>query len=178
MEIRFHRDDQELTRILDLQRQNSKVHLSKEELLKEGFVTLSHTVEDLKIICGNHRHTIALERDQVIGYALTMISQKHHRIPGLMEMIEQIKPFEANNNYLIMGQICIGKPFRGKGVFPLLYQHIKHKFSHIYNGIYTEIDDKNPRSLRAHEKVGFVIIKQYINKSGHKWHLVYWDWKT
>jgi L-amino acid N-acyltransferase YncA len=115
---------------------------------------------------------------EVVGYALTMISQKHRQIPALIEMVEQISTFEENNNYLIMGQICVGKPFRGQGVFPLLYQHMNLNFNHIYNGIYTEIDDKNPRSLRAHEKVGFDVIKQYINKAGHKWNLVYWDWNT
>ena len=177
MEIRFHKDEKELLQILALQKLNNRHTISQEELVKEGFVTLTHSLEDLLVISGRAGHTVAVDNGKVVGYALTMLSEYHSQIPGLGEMVAKIEEIEPQDDYLIMGQVCVAREYRGTDAFRKLYHHIKDQFIDKYRGIYTEIDDENPRSMRAHEKVGFTTLNQYLNKAGKKWHLVYWDWK-
>jgi len=74
-----------------------------------------------------------------------------------------------------MGQICIDKTYRGKGIFNILYQKHKELYSHKYDLLVTEISVNNPRSLRAHEKVGFKIIHTY-HDALDEWAVVVWDW--
>jgi L-amino acid N-acyltransferase YncA len=75
-----------------------------------------------------------------------------------------------------MGQICVDKAYRGKGVFELLYQKHREIFEKSYDFIVTEISTRNTRSLRAHEKVGFKTIHTYRD-SMDEWNVVVWDWR-
>ena len=176
MIVRFHKDDEELLQILQLQQKNDRSIISQAEFQKEGFLTLQHTIDDLKNICGNNGHTVAIYEDVVIGYALTMLSNHHRQIPALGEMINKIEQLKGETSFLVMGQVCVDKLWRGHGVFGLMYNHIKHQFEERYHGIYTEIDEENPRSIRAHEKVGFKTVTKYKNSVGKTWYLVYWKW--
>ena len=78
-------------------------------------------------------------------------------------------------NYYVMGQVCIDKPWRGQGVFSMLYQHHKKVFAERFDMVVTEISPSNIRSQKAHEKVGFKTIYTYSNAMDD-WHVVAWDW--
>jgi L-amino acid N-acyltransferase YncA len=75
-----------------------------------------------------------------------------------------------------MGQICIDKNYRGKGVFNNLYQHHKKIYQTKFDLLITEISTHNPRSQKAHEKVGFKTIHNYKDVMD-EWHVVGWDWQ-
>jgi L-amino acid N-acyltransferase YncA len=75
-----------------------------------------------------------------------------------------------------MGQICVDKEFRGKGLFEELYQGHKEIYGSGFDFIITEISTSNHRSLRAHEKVGFETIHQYTDEMD-EWAVVVWNWK-
>lgn len=120
-------------------------------------------------------HTIAIHNNKVIGYALSMLPSFSDEIDILKPMFYEIAKVINVNKFLVMGQICLEKEYRGKGVFKGLYKKMV-KFSKAagYSKIITEIDSLNTRSLRAHEKIGFKIIKNY--KSGTKnWVIVVLD---
>jgi GNAT superfamily N-acetyltransferase len=84
------------------------------------------------------------------------------------------KPLMSFQFYL-MGQVCIHKNYRGKGVFPLLFQQHKISYGREYDLLVTEISAKNQRSLKAHEKVGFKNIFAY-SEGIDEWNVVVWNW--
>ena len=54
-----------------------------------------------------------------------------------------------------MGQICIDKPWRGRGLFDQLYAAHRQHLSGRYDCCITEVATRNGRSMSAHLRVGF-----------------------
>lgn len=75
-----------------------------------------------------------------------------------------------------MGQVCIDKDYRGKGLFSMLFQKHKELYSKKYELMVTEIATTNKRSQKAHEKVGFKTIHTHKDAL-EEWNVVAWDWK-
>jgi L-amino acid N-acyltransferase YncA len=75
-----------------------------------------------------------------------------------------------------MGQICIDKTYRGKGVFKMLYDKHREMNKDVYDFIVTEISTGNLRSIKAHQKTGFKTIHTYLDHMD-EWNVVLWDWK-
>ncbi|MFC4095517.1 GNAT family N-acetyltransferase [Euzebyella saccharophila] len=127
-EIEFTRcnTDSELLQILDLQRRNLAVSLSEDEKLKEGFVTVVHSFEILKEMNETCAHIIAKYHGKVIAYALCMHPKFADRIEVLKPMFAEMENLEPKiENYMAMGQICVDKAHRKKGVFRELYKTMK-----------------------------------------------------
>ncbi|MCR9227419.1 MAG: GNAT family N-acetyltransferase [Flavobacteriaceae bacterium] len=162
----------ELEQILDLQQRNLPKNISAEQTAKEGFVTVEHTLDVLQAmneVCG---HIIAVDDDQVVGYALCMHPKFAEDIEVLRPMFREIdKVLERKVNYMAMGQICIAKTHRGQGIFRKLYQTMQEKLPKGFDTIITEVDDKNKRSLAAHTAIGFKTMTIYP-LDGKEWHLV------
>ncbi|WP_036380414.1 GNAT family N-acetyltransferase [Muricauda sp. MAR_2010_75] len=164
--------EQELEQILELQQENLIKSLSSEDWEKEGFLTVEHSMEILKAMNDKCGHIIAVENGGVIGYALCMHPVFADSIDVLRPMFIEInKVIQHANNYMVMGQICVAKSHRGKGVFRNLYLTMKNRLPEGFDKIITEVDGKNKRSLAAHAAVGFKTLKIY--PSGEKeWHLI------
>ncbi len=75
----------------------------------------------------------------------------------------------------MVGQICVGKPWRGQGVFDLLYRAHRDQLRGRYDFVITEVATRNARSMRAHERVGFETIERYRDATD-EWALMRWDW--
>lgn len=171
----------ELKQILDLQQNNLPTSISKTELQVEGFVTVHHDLAILTAMNAPYPHIIAKDKDKVIGYTLVMLRKFEQDIPVLVPMFEQINAIEyrgvllAMTNYFVMGQVCIQKAYRGKGIFQGLYDHLKKRMSPHFQYVITEVSERNPRSMRAHEKVGFQTILKYV-EGGEVWNILLWDW--
>ena len=119
-----------------------------------------------------HGHIIAIENDIVIGYVLCMHPKFAHSIAILKPMfIEISKTMKTNTEYMVMGQICIAKPYRRKGVFKGLYSKMKRTLPKGFDCIITEVDVNNKRSLYAHEAVGFRELKRYKTDT-KEWSLI------
>ena len=95
---------------------------------------------------------------------------------GFIDSIEYNGKPLSSYNYYVMGQVCIDKNYRGKGVFNMLYQKHKELFKHKFDFIETEISTGNKRSMRAHEKVGFKTIYTYRDDKD-EWNVVLWSWE-
>jgi hypothetical protein len=176
MKVRLHKSDDDLQQILHLQKRNHKDFITPKQAEKEGYVTVRHSLESLKAICGNDGHVIAMDGGHVIGYALTMHSYYAEHIPVLQEMMDQIRTLIGDIEFLIVGQLCVDINWRGKGVVAVMYDHMKNMFGDAYPGIYTEIALDNPRSMRSHIKCGFQVMKSYHNQNGKQWNIVYCNW--
>lgn len=165
--ITYHRASttEELNQILKLQRQNLYESLSFEERHREGFLTLEHPFSILKKMNNACAHCIAKHKNEVVGYALSMLKGFKADIPLLTPMFvqidEAIKQQNVSPNYILMGQICIDKKVRGQGVFRGLYGYMAQELKNNFDAIITEVNAKNKRSSNAHKAVGFELLKNY-----------------
>lgn len=165
----------ELEEILKLQKRNLPGQLSKEEIEKEGFVTITHTLELLNRMNDASPHILAKRSDKVVGYALCMHPKFSMEIPIIQSMFKEIGSIlSEGESFMVMGQICVDKSYRGQGVFRGLYNAMKHAVLPEFNCIVTEVDATNQRSLNAHLAIGFKTIKKY-HSDGREWYLIRWN---
>ena len=163
----------ELSEILKLQAENLQNNLTEEIKKEQGFVTVQHDMNILKTMHNVHPHIIAVSDGIVAGYALSMSRKFRNDIPVLAPMFSEIDTSEiGKSNYLIMGQVCVTKNFRGKGVFRGLYAHMTKVFSETFDYIVTEINVKNTRSINAHKSIRFKELIRY-NFEGETWAIVF-----
>ncbi|MBC8766530.1 GNAT family N-acetyltransferase [Arenibacter sp. BSSL-BM3] len=165
-------NDSELRQILSLQQKNLISNLDSGEKEKEGFVTVSHTLELLTKMNTACPHIIAKVQDKVVGYALCMHPSFGNDIEVLKPMFKEIaSTVPKTEPYMVMGQICIDKEYRRRGIFRKLYETMKNTIQPQFNSIITEVDATNLRSLEAHYAVGFKDLKTY-SAGGQDWKLI------
>jgi GNAT superfamily N-acetyltransferase len=172
----------DLQQILLLQQQNLQENISNEELEKQGFVTLRHDLDTLQQMHDLAPSIVIRENDKIVGYALTMLRECRELIPGLEPMFALLDTLKWNGRdldqykFYVMGQVCIDKSYRGRGLFQQLYDHHKKIYQPEFELFITEIATRNRRSLRAHEKTGFKTIHIHRDQLD-EWSVVGWDWK-
>jgi len=175
--ITYHRakTPEELKAILELQQQNLRESLSEKQKEKEGFVTIKHNFNILKKMNDAYPHCIAKDNGIVVGYALCMLKEFKKDIPFIIPMLKEVNTFlKAENrkvNYIVMGQVCISKNKRGKGVFRGLYNFMAQELKKDFNAIITEASVKNKRSLNAHKAIGFKVLKTHTSNN-QKWEII------
>jgi L-amino acid N-acyltransferase YncA len=176
------RTTDELEQIRKLNQQNLRQSLSAEEMEKEGFVSWAYSLELLQNMHKLAPSIIVKDDEKVVGYALVMPKEASVFHKDLDTMIKNLRPVMYQNrpllsyNFYLMGQICIQKAYRGRGLFSLMYEEHKKRYSHQYEFLLTEIISSNKRSIKAHEKIGFKQIHTYQDKMG-EWSLVIWEWQ-
>lgn len=174
----------DLEGILQLQKENLPVSLNKEEIQSQGFVTVHHTYDVLKKLNDIEKHVIAKDDDKVIGYVLAMTEHSKFDIPILISMFEIFDRILYHNkkisayHYVIVGQVCVHKAYRGQSIFENCYAAYKERYQQKYDFAITEIAYTNTRSLNAHKKIGFKEIHSYFGADKTAWIVVIWDWKN
>lgn len=175
-------NEYQIHQLLALQQQNLKKNISKEEMDSQGFVTVEHDFEKLLAMNNALPQIIALQNENLVGYALSMPVTFKNVIPELVPMFELLDNLNFKNKpiktykYYVMGQICIDKSVRGMGVFQKLYEEHAKEFSEKFDFIVTEVSINNTRSMRAHEKVGFKTIHEYYDPENEDdWAVVLWE---
>jgi L-amino acid N-acyltransferase YncA len=174
---------EELEGILTLQQANHAHKLSEQEIQSQGFVTVAHSLELLSALNNIEKHVIAKDDDQVIGYILAMTRQSRNDIPILLPMFDAFDRMEFKNrkisgfNYLVVGQVCVDKNYRGQGIFDACYENYKNHYRQKYDFAITEIAASNLRSLNAHKRVGFEVVDSYKSPDNTEWVVVVWDWQ-
>ena len=169
----------DLEDIIGLQAKNTPALLNKNEMEKEGFITVVHDLNLLGEMNFPIPHTIAKKENELAGYALVMDPKFKERIPVLAPMFQQIERLAYKGQsltvapYVVMGQICIAKEFRGQGLFKELYNNLKKRLKGHYQLLITEVSARNERSLNAHKSVGFNNLYSFSVEGGDDWELVY-----
>lgn len=181
LDITLTKNDNDLTEILRLQQENLRGQIDNEEMQSQGFLTIHHDLATLKKMHALAPSLIIKDNGNVVAYALTMLCECRQLIPDLETMFAlfdkiswQNKPLNDYRFY-VMGQVCVAKAWRGQGLFEKLYTHHKEVYSDRFDLFVTEISERNHRSLRAHEKVGFKTIHTHRDNLDD-WRVVAWDW--
>ena len=176
--------DKDLSEILDLQQRNLRGNLTIDDLSREGFVTVQHSFSDLKKLNEQEQHQVIKEDGKVVGYILAMTEKSKNDIPVLIPMFELFqqvayrgKPI-SSYQYMVVGQVCVAVNFRGKGLFDEAYAAYRERFSDKYEFAVTEIATANARSLKAHQRIGFLEVHRYTDEQQTEWSIVLWDWRA
>lgn len=174
----------DLEGMLDLQKANLASNLSAAEIQSQGFVTVTHTFKQLSILNDYEKHIIAKDDEKVIGYLLAMTQHSKYEIPILIPMFKMFSETAYNDkliieyNYIVVGQVCIDKLYRGQGMLDKCYAAYKEYYSKKYDFAITEIATSNTRSLNAHKRIGFKDVKTYLSQDNVEWVIVFWDWHS
>ena len=181
--IKLVETEEELQGIRDLQEANLSTNLSAEEAAAEGFVTASYTLDFLRTMHRSHPSVIAKDGDKVVGYALVAtqeIRPHHDLLSGLFDEIDRLRyqgrPI-AEREYVVVGQLCVGKGYRGMGLAKKMYDFYREALQEKFDSCLTDVVQSNKRSLRAHEKTGFIVVGT-LEYGGVGWDVVMWPWTT
>jgi hypothetical protein len=180
IEITTVKSDADVQGILDLQQANLKKNISQETIDSQGFVTVEHDFQVLRLMNDAEPSTIAKDDEKIVGYCLTMLPQFRNCIPILASLFDAIDKIEyegtvlKNYKYLVMGQVCVSDGYRGIGLF----YKMREELSDQYEFCITDIAKSNQRSVKAHTRVGFEIVHEfYDEKLKETWVVVAWDWR-
>lgn len=176
--------EEDIMQILALQACNLPSAITLEQASSQGFVTVKHDPEVLRRMNAAFPSVIAKEGDHLAGYCLVMLREFAPEVPvlaPLFERLEQLtwrgRPLSAGG-WFVMGQVCVAEPYRGRGVFDSLYRHLADVCRPHFDFVVTEVAERNARSLRAHERVGFETFHIYDDPTtGERWHVIAWDWE-
>jgi len=145
---------------LRLQRDNLEGTVGAVEAREQGFVTVVHDEGTLRQMHALAPSVVAQAGGALVGYALAMTAEARQLVPVLEPMFEQLSTLRLSRFY-VMGQICVAKSHRGRGVFDALYAGHRALYGSRFETMVTEISTRNARSLRAHERAGFEVIHRY-----------------
>ncbi len=173
---------QDLWGILALQKENLIQNISEEEKKSQGFVMVQHSYDIMESLHSIEPHIIAKDGHLVAAYCLAMTKHSRKDIPMLIPMFEQFDILDykgkkvSEYNYMSVGQVCVGKAYRGQGIFQQLYETYRDSFRDEYEFAITEVSTHNFRSMKAHQKIGFEVIKTFKDEF-EEWAIVIWDWR-
>lgn len=174
---------EEVLQMLDLQAKNHVSVVETSVAKEQGFVTVKHNPEVLQRMNAAAPSIIAKHGDQVVGYALVMPRSFAPQIPILQPMFDLLdtlswkgRALKDNPRWFVMGQICVADGYRGMGIFDGMYRQMKEVCRKDYDFVITEIAERNTRSIRAHERVGFKTLHTFSDAvAGEEWRVVVLD---
>ncbi|WP_283647459.1 N-acetyltransferase [Hafnia paralvei] len=108
------------------------------------------------------RESEAVVRDTYLPHALTWVAENDGEIVGFISILEM----------QFIGALFVDKRFHGKGIGPLLMQHVKMIFPQLMLEVYTE----NQRALRFYRHEGFEIQDTQLNEdTQHMTAIMLWE---
>jgi RimJ/RimL family protein N-acetyltransferase len=174
----------DVDQILELQAINHVSGLDPATITSQGFVTVRHEPEVLRSMNDSFPSVIAKDGPELAGYCLVMPKNFGRQIPELISMFDLLEslPWKEgligdSDRWFVMGQVCVAEGYRGQGVFDGMYHKLREVCSPVFDFVVTEVAERNQRSMRAHERVGFRTIHTYKDELlGETWKVVTWDW--
>lgn len=173
----------ELKGISKLQKANLRKNISTEEAAEQGFVTAQYTLAFLAKMHKASPAIVAKVDREIVAYALVALRKEALGHPLLLDLVQQIDKCVyreqklENVDYVIVGQLCVAKNYRGKGLSQQLYLKFKACYAHNFTYCITDVASNNKPSLAAHQKIGFETIAS-LNYGGIAWDIVLWNWRA
>ena len=181
--IKLAQEASELEGILALQRRNLKRCLSDAEADEQGFLIAEYDLAYLRQMQEQHPSVVAVDEGRVVAYALVVTQEVRAGLPFIAALFDEIDRITyqgaslAGTNYVVVGQLCVDKDYRGQGLVDRLYACFRASLEGRHPCGVTDIARDNRRSLKAHLRVGFQVIRA-IEYEGLTWDVVLWDWSS
>lgn len=173
----------ELIGLKALQTANLRRIVGEEVAMKEGFVTSEYSLELLQKMHEAYPSIIAKEGEEVVGYVIVTTKSVYGLHPELDHLFDTLDALNykgtllGNVEYILVGQLCVGKTHRGIGLVQSMYAYYQELHSKQFKYLVTDISQANKRSIKAHQKTGFETIG-VIEQVGTGWDIVLWDWNA
>jgi hypothetical protein len=183
MQITRASSTEELGAIAALQHANLRRNISAEEAAGQGFLTAEYSLDLLHQMHALEPAIIAKAGEQIAGYALVATKAIRHAHPLVADLFDAIDQLTYQNiplisaNYVVVGQLCVRKEFRGQGLVKKIYNHFRDSLADEYIYCITDVATTNLRSLKAHAEAGFEVIS-HTEYAGVGWEVVLWDWRN
>jgi hypothetical protein len=176
--------ESDIAKILKLQSANLYTNLSEAEKT-DGFVTTPFTTEQIKTLIDQTGVFVADRDNTIAGYIFAgswNFFSQWAIFPHMVSRFPQLKfqgmPITTNSTFQY-GPVCIDRTWRGKGVFPQLFETMRSSFSSRFPIGITFINQINSRSLFAHnQKLNLEIIDEFEFNGNSYYSLGFWtkDW--
>ena len=185
VEYTLVRGASDVEQILALQAENHRDAVDAATAEREGFTSVRHEPAVLHAMNRAYPSAIARSGDELAGYCLMMPQAFRARVPILAPMFALLdtlawrdEPLAGNPRWFVMGQVCVARAFRGEGVFDGIYRTLRDAYAAQFDFVVTEISQRNPRSMRAHRRVGFETLHVHHDPAADEhWEMVVWDWR-
>ncbi len=179
------RNADDVAQILRLQRLNHRSAVDAATVQSQGYTTVRHQAETLAAMNRLYASVVARSGGQVVGYCLMMAQAFREQIPELVPMFRMLdglqwreQPLAGNSRWFVMGQVCVAEGWRGQGLFDGMNQRLRDEYADEFDFTVTEVSQANPRSLRAHRRVGYQTMHRYADpQADEQWEVVAWDWR-
>lgn len=156
----------DLHAVVELQNANLVTNLSSDEK-KDGFLSGAFSEEQFALMNDDVCVLVCLEDDIVIGFLCVGSLMFNEQYPLPAAMIREFSKLSFKKRSLksyesvIAGPVCVAKEARGTGLFELMYSELPKLLPAQTTLITTLVSEANPRSLRAHEKVGMATVGRF-----------------
>lgn len=171
-----------LNDIPEVAKLQEKYHVStiSEEDKPDGFVTTLFTKEQFKrLIKDENGLAIACDGENIVGYAMAASWEYWSEWPLFQHMIKDLpittymgQKLSMENSYQY-GPICVHRDYRNSDVFPNLFEFSRTQMEKRYPILITFINQINPRSYKAHTKIGLDVIKPFEFNNNQYYELGY-----
>ena len=168
--------------ISEVEKLQEKYHVStiSDEDRPDGFVTTLFTREQFERLIEEEKGLfVASDKGKVIAYAMAASWDYWSTWPLFQYMIGDLSStsylgldLSTENSYQY-GPICIDKEYRGTSVLPNLFEFSRRVMNKRYPVLITFINKINIRSLRAHQKLGLDVIKEFVFNDNYYYELGY-----
>ena len=171
----------ELVGIKTLQAENLYQNISLDEALQQGFLSAEYSLDFLQLMHKAAPSIIVKDGDKVVGYALVTLKEVGYRHDLLRDLIDTIDKIIYNGqllkckSYVVVGQLCVAKDYRGQGLAKKLYALFRETLYNSYSYCITDVATNNIGSLKTHVSTGFKVIDSSFY-GGVNWNIVLWDW--
>ena len=169
-------DIPEVARLQDLYHVDS---ISDEDR-PNGFVTTLFTEEQFReLIEKENGLALACDGDKIVGYAMAASWEYWSAWPLFQHMIKDLENTEylgeilTTKNSYQYGPVAVHSDYRGTNVFPNLFEFSRIQMKERYPIMITFVNQINPRSVRAHEKIGLDLIKEFEFNNNQYYELGY-----
>lgn len=172
--------EQHFEQILQVQKQNLFSTISEEQQAQQGFVFAEHTIPLLKMMAAHLPQVIAVNNGTVVGYNLAMPVSMKNELPSLVPMFTEFERSQYRGwplttyRFMVGGQVCVDKDFRGQGLLRRLYHETRNRLPPGYQLCVTEVAARNSVSLKAHQKMGFEVVSTY-HDGKELWKVMVWN---
>ena len=177
-----HLKPEEINSLLALQRENLPVNLDVDTINSQGYVSFVYNPSIIQRMMDDEPQIIARADNQVVGYALVATIGAISTIEKALPMLDMIAQLDykgtpcREQNYYIVGQVCVKAGYRGMGVLEGIYAGHRQAFANRYDFAVTEVAVDNGRSLAAHHRIGFETIHVFYDAlNGKEWHIIAWN---
>ncbi|MEX0958841.1 MAG: GNAT family N-acetyltransferase [Burkholderiales bacterium] len=154
--MRFRRaTDSDFESILALQEANLHQNLTEMQRA-DGFLSVHFTRDQFAEMNTGATVTVAEENNRIAGYACSSAREFNVDFPLLTAMLGALPGLTFLGRSLdssrtcVYGPVCVGRAFRGRGVFRGLIDRLKKELAGRYDCAVAFIAKDNVRSLGAH----------------------------